>query len=515
MGARRGERPGNGTGQPVREPTGARTIRGRSCLVVVSNRLPVSVTRDAAGRLLARPSDGGLVSALAPALRERGGTWVGWSGGPADAEARTALRRAARTAGFDLRPVALSAEEQEGFYLGFSNEVIWPLFHDLGSVCRFIPAYWDAYLSANDRYAEQVSAVAGPRDLVWAHDYHLMNLRQEMLTRGCEARAAFFLHIPFPAPDMFLKLPWRRPLLEALLDYDLVGFQTPRDRRNFVDCVHQLLPDAVVRGRGQPLVVIAHGGRETRVGSFPIGIDYNDFVRRSLAPEVTAQVERLRAELPGRQLLIGVDRLDYTKGIPERLHAFALALERRPELRERVTLIQVVVPSREGIGQYQALKEQVENLVGQINGRFTRPGGWVPIHYVFRQLDPVELLAYYRAAAVALVTPLKDGMNLVAKEFCACQHDEEGVLVLSEFAGAAAELRSGALLVNPYDVVEMAGAICTALSMGADERRRCMRRLRRTIRRHDVFWWSDTLLRAATGRDPEIFFDTSDHVHAG
>jgi trehalose 6-phosphate synthase len=485
----------------------------RSRLVVVSNRLPVSVTRSPGGRLVARPSDGGLVSALGPALRDRGGTWVGWSGGPSGAEARTALRRVARTAGYDLRAVSLSADEQRGFYLGFANEVIWPLFHDLGSACRFVPDYWQAYLSANSRYAEQVAAVAGPRDLVWVHDYHLIHLREELRARGCGARAAFFLHIPFPSPDMFLKLPWRRPLLEALLAYDLVGFQTPRDRRNFLDCVGQLLPGVSLTGRGGPVVVAGMGPSETRIGRFPIGIDYNDFVRRSLAPEVTAAVERLRSGLPGRQLLLGIDRLDYTKGIPERLQAFALALEQHPELHERVTLIQVVVPSREGIGQYQALKEQVENLVGQINGRFTRPGGWVPIHYAFRRLTPVELLAYYRAASVALVTPLKDGMNLVAKEFCACQAGEDGVLVLSEFAGAAAELRPGALLVNPYDVAELAGAIATALAMEPAERRRRMRRLRRTVRRHDVFWWTDTLLRAASGRDGEAFPEPSDHVH--
>ncbi len=470
-------------------------------LIVVSNRLPVSIDRGADGAIRARPSDGGLVSALAPALRDRGGIWVGWTGGEEGPGAAAAFAEAGRGAGYELRPVALSEAEQRGFYFGFSNEVLWPLFHDLQSHCNFDPAYWQTYDAANARYAESVAAIAGPGDLVWVHDYHLMRLRAHLRRAGCRAPAAFFLHIPFPPPDIYVKLPWRRPLLEALLQYDLVAFQTPRDRRNFLDCLRLLLPEVSLSARGLPVVVASGAHGAVRVARLPIGIDFRRFADEADAPDAVATATALRRELRGRQILLGIDRLDYTKGIPERLLAFGAALAQYPELRERVTLIQVVVPSREKIPQYQGLKERIENLVGQINGQFTRPGGWVPIHYVFRQLTPQELIGWYRAADVALVTPLKDGMNLVAKEYCACQTDGDGVLVLSEFAGAAAELEEPALLVNPYAVDEVAAAINRACTMPAAERRQRMARLRRTVRRHDVFWWVDSFLRAAFGGD--------------
>jgi trehalose 6-phosphate synthase len=328
---------------------------------------------------------------------------------------------------------------------------------------------------------------------------------------GSKARIAFFLHIPFPPLDVYVKLPWRFQLLHALLAYDLVGFQTLRDRRNFLQCVRALIHEARAIGKGQ-IVSIQHGGREVRIGAFPIGIDYNDFVKRASTPEVTQKAEALRAQLPNRQLILGVDRLDYTKGIPWRLEAFRNALTRYPELRERVTLVQVVIPSREDIPRYHELKTRIEGLVGEINGQFTQPGGWVPIHYVFRSIENTDLLAYYRAAEIALVTPLKDGMNLVAKEYCACSIEEDCVLILSEFAGAAPQLQGGALLVNPYDVEGVADAMRLAFHMPSDERRGRMRRMRRAIRKQEIYWWADSFLRAAIAKDLSAFPLPSDYV---
>jgi len=331
-----------------------------------------------------------------------------------------------------------------------------------------------------------------------------MNAAAELRALGVRSQIGFFLHIPFPAPDLFLKLPWRDSLLRAMLEFDLIGFQTARDRRNFVQCLRMFVRDIGIEGRGH--VLDAHTPqRSLRIGNFPISIDYAAFRRQAEAPEVAQKARELHRLLPDRRLVLGIDRLDYTKGIPLRLKAFRRLLEAHPELRERVSFMQVVVPSREDIPQYHRLRTEIEQLVGQINGAFVRPGGWVPVWYEYRNLTRLELLAYYRAADIGLVTPLKDGMNLVAKEYCACSVEEDCVLVLSEFAGAAAQLGRGALLVNPYDEEGVAAAIRTAFLMAPGERRARMRRMRASIREHDVFWWVDSFLDAAITKNLSDF----------
>ncbi|HEX7053625.1 MAG TPA: trehalose-6-phosphate synthase [Burkholderiales bacterium] len=476
----------------------------RSRLIVVSNRLPYVFRRSSRG-WRAEAGSGGLVTALMPVLRDRGGTWIGWPGASGEAsEFRPALAAAGAKAGYDLVPVPLTEEELANFYHGFSNEVIWPLFHDLASFANFDPQYWRSYRAVNAKYAKAVQARAAAGDFVWVHDYHLMTVAAELRRLGTRARLAFFLHIPFPAPDIFLKLPWREALLHALMEFDLLGFQTARDRRNFLACLQTLEPGVKLEGRGGvPLARL--GGRAVRVGAFPISIDYNAFLRRAAAPDVAAKARELHTLLPRRKLMLGVDRLDYTKGITLRLKAFETLLERYPDMRGRVSLIQVVVPSREDIAQYGRMKTEIEQLAGRINGTFARPGGWVPVWYEYRSLSRLELLAYYRAADIALITPLKDGMNLVAKEYCACSIEEDCVLILSEFAGAAAQLASGALLVNPFDIEAVAEAIRDAVLMPEAERVARMRRLRRAVRRQDVFWWVDGFLRAAVARDLRSF----------
>ncbi len=474
----------------------ATTSAGRN-LLIVSNRLPVVLSRDEVGGWRARAGSGGLVTALLPVLRSRGGIWIGWPGtDTADPEVDRAAAKAGEEAGYRMVTVSLTAAEVRDFYLGFANRVIWPLFHDLQSLCDFDPAFWRTYREVNRRYAQVVAQHAGAGDFVWVHDYQLMHVAADLRALRGDARIAFFLHIPFPPLDVFVKLPWRMALLHALLQYDMIGFQTQRDRRNFNDCLRALLPDVQFSGRG-PVTEARAQGRSVRIGAFPISIDFNYFVRRAASAEVAERVRELHGLLPNRRLVLGVDRLDYTKGVPHRLKAFRNALARYPELRERLSLIQVVVPSREDIDTYQSLKLEIEQLVSEINGEYSKPGGWVPVWYAYGSLSSVDLLAYYRAAHIALITPLKDGMNLVAKEYCACSIEEDCVLILSEFAGAASQLQRGALLVNPYDIEGVADALRRAWEMPREECAARMRAMRRSIRRQDVYWWLDAFLEAA------------------
>jgi trehalose 6-phosphate synthase len=313
----------------------------------------------------------------------------------------------------------------------------------------------------------------------------------------------FFLHIPFPPLDIFLKLPWRGQILNALLAYDLLGFQTARDSRNFLTCLEYLMPGIEVCGSG-PLAAVQVGNRTMHVGAFPIGIDYTSFEETALSDEVARRTEDLRRRMGPCPVIIGVDRLDYTKGLLERMEAYRSMLRRYPALREKAIFLQVVVPSREGVAEYQALKAHIERLVGEINGEFSM-AGWVPLHYHYKSLSRRDLVALYRLARIAFVTSIKDGMNLVAKEFCACQVDRHGVLVLSEFAGAAAQLQRGALLVNPHDIEGMADALKQGLEMDAGERRLRMEIMQEVLREQDIFWWMDNYLRAALGEVPDDF----------
>lgn len=480
-------------------PFGVAARRGSAAevarTVVVSSRLPIVVDGEN-GAYRIRAASGGLVRAMGAVLRRRGGRWVGWPGTDAAEEAalRDLLHRQGLELGYELWPVVMSREEIEGFYQGYCNEIIWPLFHDLQSQCNFVPDYWTQYATVREKFAEIVAQRVDDGDFIWIQDYHLMGLGQCLRERGLDNPLGFFLHIPFPPPDIYGKLPWRTEVLEGMLYHDVIGFQTPHDRANFLDCVRALLPEAQLRAR-RAIVECQFRGRMAQIGAFPIGIDYDLFAEAAETPAVGARAGALREQFPAQQLILGLDRLDYTKGIPCRLKAFHLALKRYPELQRRVTLLQVVVPSREAVPEYQELKAQIERLVTQINGEFTQPG-WVPIHYIFRPLDWEDLVSYYRVADVALVTPLKDGMNLVAKEYCACQVEGDGVLILSEFAGAAVQLRRHALLVNPYDLDRVAYAIHEAVNRSLEQREPSMRRLRRMVRRQNVFWWADRFLGA-------------------
>ncbi|HEU4430034.1 MAG TPA: bifunctional alpha,alpha-trehalose-phosphate synthase (UDP-forming)/trehalose-phosphatase [Myxococcota bacterium] len=456
----------------------ARSSHGR--LVVVSNRLPViSAPASEGGHWKRAP--GGLVSALDPALRSRGGRWVGWPGGRLRNAA--SLNEYAREAGYQLTPVQLSAREVRRFYLGFANGTLWPLLHSFPARVELDQEDWLAYELVNRRFASAIANVAASGDLVWIHDYQLTRVAPHLRRADPSLRIAFFLHVPFPHFDLFRILPWDREVLAGLLACDLIGFHCAGYAANFLDCAERLLGARVDRAAGK----IEHGERTVTVGVYPLGIDFARFA------ELAEQAPERAANEP--RLVLGVDRLDYTKGLPQKLLAFERLLELHPEHRERVVLLQIAEPSRDELPEYQRVKRQVDELVGRVNGRFTT-SRWTPVRYLRRSVPPQELSGLYRDADVALVAPLRDGMNLVAKEYVACQTREPGVLILSRLAGAA-ETMQEAIHVNPYDIDGVARALDEALTMDLAERTERMRALQQRERRHDVHGWVARFLEKA------------------
>jgi len=473
-------------------------------VIIVSNRLPITIEKVKKRQWVAHSSPGGLVTAMGPVLRNRGGKWIGWLGTeqmPDDASLDNILSKSAEELGYTLVPVNLTREEIEKYYYGFSNEIIWPLFHDFLSNCNFDPQYVNVYRKVNHKFAQAVAEHTDEEDYVWVQDYLLFLVAHELKEIGAQRKIGFFLHTPFPPLDIFMKLPWRFEMLDAILEYDLLGFQTEHDKQNFLRCVHYLLR-LKAAGKGNIKKIVAKKG-EVRIGTFPISIDFKKFAESAATEEIMETVRIIHRNHGNRQLILGVDRLDYTKGIPNRLRAFADVLARYPKMRGKTEFIQIVVPSRVNVDTYQELKQEIEALVGEINGLYAEEG-WTPVYYMFHPVSRTELLAYYRACGIALITPLKDGMNLVAKEYCASNIDENGVLILSEFAGAAAELYNGALLVNPYHIEHVSRSIYQAFSMEPNEKRKRMKKLRRTIYKNDIFHWVNSFVGASTNDSTNI-----------
>lgn len=454
--------------------------------LIVSNRLPVTVDLDGDDVEL-RPSAGGLASALAGVHARGESLWLGWPGDLGRASAAARAHAADALHAQRLVPIELSASEVSRYYDGLANGVLWPLFHYLTDVVRRDPGRdWAVYREVNERFASAIAATWRPGDRIWIHDYHLMLVPGLVRRRLPDAAIGFFLHIPFPAAEVFRILPWREELLRGVLGADLVGLHT-------ADYAHQVRYAATqLVGAEEHGDELTFEDRRVRVGAYPIGIDAHHNAALADAPEVVEQAATWKSSARIERLVLGVDRLDYTKGLPRRLLAFERLLERWPAWRERVQLVQLAVPTRERSAEYDTFRRDVNELVGRINGRFGTPV-WTPIQFMYRSVSATELAALYRAADVMLVTPLRDGMNLVAKEYCASRTDEHGVLVLSELAGAAAELRE-ALLVNPYDVDGTAGAIRRALEMSAPEQQARMVALRGTVFRNDVRAWAGRFL---------------------
>jgi trehalose 6-phosphate synthase/phosphatase len=466
-------------------------------VLIVANRLPVTVSPTNDG-VEVQKSAGGLATGLLRSHEHSGGLWIGWPG-TLDNELSPSQRWELNQKLTEMRliGVPLTGDQVARYYEGFSNGVLWPLFHYLLDQIPLHVRDWEPYAEVNEQFADLVAQHYQPGDLVWVHDYQLLLLPELLRRRLPDARIGFFLHIPFPSEELFRTLPARDQLLRGLLGADLVGFHTPTYLRHFAASLTQILGLTVDIDR------VHLPGREVRLGVFPMGIDAESFTAMAEEPGIADEVRALKGN-ENLQLLVGVDRLDYTKGIPRRLLSYELMLERHPELRERVRLVQVAVPSRTNVEAYQEFRSLVDGLVGRINGAFGTPR-WVPVHYIYRGLSERELVALYRAADAMLVTPLRDGMNLVAKEFIASRTDGDGVLVLSEFAGASWELPE-ALQVNPYDLEATAESYYRALTMDEEERRRRLRPLRVRVANYDVHRWASAFLdqlEAITRHTPE------------
>jgi alpha,alpha-trehalose-phosphate synthase [UDP-forming] len=450
-------------------------------MVVVANRLPLQrVGRGEGARWEVSP--GGLVGALQPIMRGGRGAWVGWTG------TAGAAGRPFTYDGLRIRPVPLSAHEVETFYHGMANSTFWPLYHDAIRTPDFRREWWWPYMDVNRKYARAAAAVARPGDLVWVHDYHLQLVPRLLRELRPDVRIGFFLHIPFPPEELFAWLPWRRQVLEGLLGADVVGFQTYQNAQNFSRAARAL---TTAEGTDTEL---GFEGRTVRVNAFPISIDTGWFEATARDADVIARAREIRQRVGGRKIVLGVDRLDYTKGMDVRLNAFGEVLKRGKVTVDDCVFIQIAVPSRERVPEYATMRGRVEQMVGRINGEYSEPGR-VAVHYFRRSVSREELVAYYRAADVMLVTPLRDGMNLVAKEFVATRLEGTGVLILSEFTGAARELRR-ALLVNPRDIDAVASALEAGLSLPKEEARHRMNILRTVVRRHDVFEWAGMFVEA-------------------
>lgn len=452
-----------------------------SRLVVVSNRVALPAQTKAG-------TAGGLSVAVLAALRQRGGVWFGWSGKVAEAVAPTAET-------FDSGKVTfatldLNEQDHEEYYNGFANRVLWPLFHYRPGLTDFNRRYRIGYRRVNELFAENLRRLLRDDDVIWVHDYHLIPMGQILRRAGCQQRIGFFLHIPWPALEVLLVLPSHRELVEAMCNYDLVGFQTANDVRAFRDYI-----ELEAGGRVLPDDTVEAFGRRLKVAAFPISIDTANIARMAVEAESSRQVQRLRESLGGRALIIGVDRLDYSKGLVQRMEAYGTLLETHPENCNEVVLMQIAPPTREGVPEYDEIRRELEAISGHLNGIYAEYD-WVPLRYLNKFYSRRTLCGFFRVARIGLVTPLRDGMNLVAKEFVAAQAPENpGVLVLSRFAGAAAEM-DGALIVNSYDTEGVAEALQQALHMPADERQSRWRRMYERLTCHDIDAWRDSFLDA-------------------
>ena len=458
-------------------------------LVIVANRLPVDRVENPDGSVTWRRSPGGLVAAIEPVMRANDGAWIGWPGGT-DTELEPFVED-----GMSLVPVPLSGQEIEEFYEGFSNATLWPLYHDVVAKPEFHREWFDAYVRVNRRFAERAAEVAAENALVWVHDYQLQLVPSILRELRPDLRIGFFLHIPFPPAELFQQLPWRRHILEGLLGADLVGFQRPGAAQNFVRLVRQRVGHKTHRD-----MVYLPDGRSVQAGSFPISIDFTGLEELARTEPVQQRAKEIREQLGDPEtVLLGVDRLDYTKGIYARLRGYGELLQEGKLDVEDAVFVQVATPSRERVEQYRRLRDDIDRLVGRINGDLSRIGR-PAISYLHSSFPREEMAALFRAADIMVVTPLRDGMNLVAKEYVACRYDNTGALVLSEFAGAADELRQ-AYLINPYDINGMKISIMEAATARPRELNKRMRAMRKTVSEHDVGDWASRFLEVL--REPK------------
>ncbi|MGB7423958.1 MAG: trehalose-6-phosphate synthase [Ornithinimicrobium sp.] len=463
-------------------------------LVIAANRLPVDRVLHEDGSVQWRTSPGGLVSAMEPVMRARHGAWVGWAGetGVSDEPFET-------EEGLSLHPVVLAPQEVSGYYEGFSNGTLWPIYHDAITDPEFHRSWWATYRTVNERFAQTIAEIAAPRATVWVHDYQLQLVPALLRELRPDVRIGWFNHIPFPPVELFAQLPWRAGLLRGLLGADFLGFQKGGDASNFVRACRTLIgatsKGEVITWQGADDDYLGSAPRTVRAAAVPISVDFGSLEDLAISDEVRERASAIRASLGNPSVvMMGVDRLDYTKGIRHRLRAISELLDDGAIDPGEVSMVQVATPSRERVEAYRRLRTQVEGMVGRINGEYANIGQ-TPVHYLHHSYPREEMAALFQVADIMLVTPLRDGMNLVAKEYVAARHDLGGALVLSEFAGAAEELGS-AYTCNPHDIVGMKRTILRAMHDDVAPRRRRMRTMRRRVRSHDVHAWASTYLDA-------------------
>jgi trehalose 6-phosphate synthase/phosphatase len=455
-------------------------------LIVMSNRAPIRVIRRNSHDHI-EPTVGGVGSTFLRLLEQRGGCWIAWSGGQTTS---SRLKLPAQNPLFDLIFIKLSERDVAEYYWSMSNRGIWPLMHFMTPNCHFNARHWTTYQRVNETFAEVAAAEAASADVLWIQDFHLALTPAMVRRRAAKTSIGLFWHVPFPPEQIFRILPWRAEFLHGMLGSDLIGFYISSYATHFLNCCERILGLEVDRTRG----MVVNGHRQVRVGAFPLGIPVDYFEGMAQSEPVRERVRRLRRSLGTPHVVLGVDRLDYTKGICERILGFERFLEENPNFHRQVTLVLIAVPSRTRVADYVQLKREIDEQIGRITGRFSSEG-WVPIRYLYTQFGPEELIAYYAAADIALLTPLRDGMNLVAKEYIASHPNQDGMLILSEFAGAAEELPE-ALLVNPYDIDQIAARIKEALTMPDALKKERMRALCNQIRSNNLESWSSAFLEA-------------------
>ncbi|MHB1346362.1 MAG: alpha,alpha-trehalose-phosphate synthase (UDP-forming) [Candidatus Humimicrobiaceae bacterium] len=468
-----------------------RYLKGKRILIV-SNRVPYTINK-IENKIVYKKTVGGLVTALDPLLKKMGGLWIGWSGSVEPNKEigdRAKIGADSNSGGYDLKFVKLTENEIKDYYRGFSNRTIWPLFHGFLFQSYFDFDYWKAYQRINKKFALEIVSVAETNDIIWVHDYHLM-LVPEIIRRSYEkTKIIFFLHIPFPNYEILNALPWCKEIIKGLLGCDILGFQTRKDAINFLAACKEILnltPDF-------NKFKVDYKGRNIYVKEFPISIDHDSFNKIGEKRETSRFIKNIKSRSKDIRFVLGVERLDYTKGLKEKFRAIERFFEKYPEYRKKVVFIQIAVPTRTKIQEYATFKKEIDEMIGRINGKFA-DGIWSPISYIYKSLSQEKLVSYYKLSDICLITPLKDGMNLIAKEYIASRSEVDSVLVLSRFAGVADEFRNNVIIVNPYDIEGVADSIKSALEMELEQKTSRFNNLKDIVKKRDVYYWMESIFQ--------------------
>ncbi len=478
-------------------------------IILVSALLPVSVKDIKKGEYEVSISPGGMITTLSQSIKDRKVKWFGWYGFKKHSrKIEELVINTGRDKGLDLAPVSLTEDEVEKFFNMFSNGVIWPLFHGFVEYCRFEESYWNYYRKVNEKFAQKILASIKRDSTVWVHDYHFFLLPKYIKAKNQNAKVNFFLHIPFPSPELFLKLPWRKEIVEGMLNFDFIGFHTEVDKTNFTEVVKQIYP--VKERVYKNYVDIFINERKVRVSAIPISIDFKKYEDTAKSKEVESLYRDLKEKYKNMFLILSIDRIDYTKGLVEKLNAYKRFLEKYPEYRKKVVMLVSTAPNVKKLPEYELLEKEFHHKIAEINGTIGTEE-WRPVLFINKRLAFKELIAYYRASDVCFIASIKDGLNIVCKEFAASNIDHTGTILLSEFAGASTEIGKYVQLINPYDTESTADAIKTALEQNKKEKEKNMKNLRKHIEEFNIFWWVDAYFKLSEGKKLDKFPELSNY----